>query len=182
MIPIEHRPWGSVVFTKTGYVQAVKYYTGGVKVEEVKGCHVCRSAFVSPEEVPGVMARFLRGQKMQVKTRELTGTQLEWVITGIHIKRLLANGDQVKAWFIQGHAEGHQIMDFLDNGFLLVEALERERICTCAVTDTEWEASKFSGNNELERVRGSTLAEAAMRCWALLSLGETVEVPDALVV
>lgn len=119
---------------------------------------------------------------MQIKTRELTGNNLNWVIAEIDIKRMLEAGEHVKQWNIDRHRTGDCIANFTDNGFLLVEVLERERICTCAVTDTEWEASKFSGTTELERVRGSTLAEAALRCWALLSLGETVEVPDALVV
>lgn len=178
---IEHRSWGSVAFTKTGYVQAVKYYTGAVKVEEVKGSHVCRETFVSPDEVSKTMNRFLRSEKMQIKTRDLKDTQLEWVCTGIDIKRLLTNGEHVKDWFVTGHAEGHQILDFLDNGFLLIELLERERINLCDIGESEWEASKFSPDlKELERVRGSTIAEAALRCWALLNVGETVEVPECL--
>lgn len=118
---------------------------------------------------------------MQIKTRELTGDALEWVVTGIELNMPTDTPAHIQGWFLSEHRAARLFAKYLSRKSLLLKIIERERINLCDIGESEWEASKFSPDlTELERVRGNTLAEAVLRCYALLNVGEVVDVPEVL--
>ena len=104
---------------------------------------------------------------MKLKTNELTGAALDWVVAKCI---LLINGDDLDIGFIREYAYTPST-NWAQGGPII----ERERIRL----DPRgvWVAGHDSSNDEYS---GPTPLIAAMRCYVASEMGEEVEVPDEL--
>ena len=113
-----------------------------------------------------------------MKTSELQGAALDWVVTTLEKpeackygiedwreqgKYTVVNGEYVYRWH-QSWAQGGPI-------------IEREGITVRRYTDALWDASVGRPNYI---ANGPTPLIAAMRCYVASKLGDEVEVPDGL--
>lgn len=125
-----------------------------------------------------------------MKTSELTGAALDWAVTIIEMRRMIAEGIYVKAW-VQANILGGTHRDpYSDDWVWGGPIIEREKIAvTCS--PVEWMAYSASGEHEglpagqrafrwVGKQVGPTPLVAAMRCYVASKLGDEVEVPEGL--
>lgn len=118
---------------------------------------------------------------MKVKTSELTGAALNWVVASIE----WPNDTAVKSpWDKQ---QINEMYPFHCDGTLTMYIFERERISLRAPKTywPYWGACVYIAESSLGMVDGhaeysATMLEAGLRCHVFNKLGDEVEVPDNL--
>jgi Protein of unknown function (DUF2591) len=130
-------------------------------------------------------------EMVKVKTRHLTGEALDWVIAKCEGWILFYEPDIDGIEQIGWHAHRNTDSDkwvslaklqFTKDAELAEHIIGRELIDTyCVERDGPvWEAELQTAPKERARGRGNSARSAAMRCYAVSQLGETVEVPVQL--
>lgn len=112
---------------------------------------------------------------MKIKTSELTGPALDWVVTQIH----LAYPNNV---FTQFRNECNYSTDWSQGGPIIErEEIGTQRRMPC-MRGEEWEASGGVGAKGAgySHAYGPTPLIAAMRCFVASRLGDEVDVPEEL--
>ena len=115
---------------------------------------------------------------MKIKTQNLTGEALDWAVQ----KVLFARQDYTKPWILERHAAGDPCgsasTDWSQGG-PIIESEELELACwSNNKTDERWECKQRGDYYDV--AYGPTPLVAAMRCFALINLGEEVELPESL--
>lgn len=121
---------------------------------------------------------------MKIKTSELTGAALDWVVGDIEFERLIAQGSWVKQWVLDDHKAGRRTDPYSRDWIFGGPIIEREHI------DLSWQyggRADWSAwiDSDLEHSTsnvydGPTPLIAAMRCYVANELGEEVDVPEEL--
>lgn len=130
---------------------------------------------------------------MQVKTSELSGIALDWVVASAkgYSKIALTISGNIQG-FINIHGDGYH--NYSTDCSQACPIIDRELIATLpsfesASENNNWQGAwvwnaYVLGPDNLEdnfEATGKTRIEAAMRCYVASKLGDVVEVPDELV-
>ena len=131
----------------------------------------------------------------KIKTSELIGPALDWVVQEIEYQRMVAEGEHVKQWALDDHRAGasinHYSTDWLWGGLIL----DREITKVFRNVGGTWSAMILKDVPIPPEDRGTSLAltrraqwngagptplVAVMRCYVASALGSEIEVPDEL--
>lgn len=111
----------------------------------------------------------------QIKTAELTGSALDWVVTKCEYNAMSELGISIKPWVLEALAKGERFDPYSTDWLLGGPIIEREKMAVL-IHSGEWAAQIAGG---LMRY-GQTPLIAAMQCYVASKLGDTVEVPEGL--
>lgn len=122
---------------------------------------------------------------MRVKTKDLNGLALDWAVMSIEFKRLQEKGEDIKPWVLERHSAGDPCGDPSISWFQGGPIIEREAYNLFRHNGgTEWCCAcnvPRDGYTAIVTADGATPLIAAMRCYVLSRLGNTVDIPDNLV-
>jgi hypothetical protein len=123
---------------------------------------------------------------MKVKTSELTGKALDWVVTYLWIKVIEDTGEYIKPWWKTQVLESHHADPYSSEWLWGGPLIEQEKLsvgpelkggdwygdwrCVCL----SWEGVQYADES------GPTPLIAAMRCYVASKLGDEVDVPEEL--
>lgn len=114
-------------------------------------------------------------ESIKVKTLELSGVALDWVVEQIEFDRRLAQGEHVKSWVLEQHAEGsthaRYSEDWLWSGEIFAREIQEFRRES---DETFWAAT------ETFQAVGPTPIVAVLRAYAASQVGLEVEIPRLL--
>ena len=129
---------------------------------------------------------------MKIKTNKLVGAALDWTVAkceGLKLYRNALLGGQIKeGWWVSGYYMDPNnwiplnLLNFSTDWSQGGPVIERERLCLEIDHAGVWLSySKQNYGDEPEHMHaGSTPLIAAMRCYVVSKLGDTVDVPDNL--
>lgn len=114
---------------------------------------------------------------MKIKTSELTGAALNWVVASIE----WPNDTGVLNPELVSEEDINDNYTFADDAFTLVSLIEREKIQTTYIDGYGWGAIKHNpGAYQRVSITAPTYLEAVLRCHVYHHKGDEVEVPDHL--
>jgi hypothetical protein len=117
----------------------------------------------------------MSAERIKVKTLELSGVALDWAVETIEFDRRLAQGEHVKSWVLEQHAEGsthaRYSEDWLWSGEIFAREIQEFRR---EPDGTFWAAT------ETFQAGGPTPIVAALRAYAASQVGLEVEIPRIL--
>lgn len=116
---------------------------------------------------------------MKVKTSELIGDALDWVVIGLLFEQYERNGDPIKPWVKERHDAGEPCGSPSTNRDIGYEILETEQMALffSEVHDC-WMCSTPRSLHVKET--GPTSLIAICRCFVASKKGGKVEIPDIL--
>lgn len=122
---------------------------------------------------------------MKVKTKDLNGRALDWAVMFIELKRLQEKGEYIKPWVLERHTGGSPCGAPSVLWSQCGPIIEREGL-NLQTSLGEWVAStpkavEIDGGRKYCFASGHSLPIAAMRCYVLSRLGDTVDIPDNLI-
>ena len=118
----------------------------------------------------------------KIKTNELIGAALDWVVQEIEYQRMVAEGEHVKQWALDDHRAGASINHYSTDWLWGGPILERENISVGyqghlgVPLDSLWYAT-----NRVDACGfGQKPLIAALRCFCCSKLGDVVDIPEEL--
>lgn len=122
---------------------------------------------------------------MRVKTKDLNGLALDWAVMSIEFKRLQEKGEYIKPWVLERHRGGDPCGAPSVLWAQCGPIIEREGL-NLQTSLGEWVAStpkavEIDGGRKYCFASGHTPLVAAMRCYILSILGDTVDIPDNII-
>lgn len=118
---------------------------------------------------------------MKIKTSELTGAALDWMVAKCEGQALLDphNNEWEYCWNLLGDNSGDYYSPSTNwaQGGPLIQMYE---IDLKVVEEGMWQASNFFNDLAIHRFVGYSPLEAAMRCYVAFKLGDEVEIPENL--
>lgn len=131
----------------------------------------------------------------KIRTCDLLGAVLDWVVEHLEFARMEAAGEHIKPWVKENHDKclstpARYSTDWLAGG----EIIEREGIHIATLASgidpfvhqtfkqgDQWEAEKMRADEDSIVFTAPTPLIAAMRCYVADKLGGEVDVPEELV-
>ncbi|MDY7540742.1 DUF2591 family protein [Undibacterium sp. RTI2.1] len=122
---------------------------------------------------------------MKIKTADLIGPPLNWAVAKCELQHLQNNGDRVKEWVLEQHAQGLHKPDYSEDWMLMGPIIQREEISLNRDNETSyswaaWTPAPLRDESEAFGY-GNLPLIAACRCCVESILGDEVEVPDCLI-
>lgn len=119
---------------------------------------------------------------MKIATKDLTGRQLDWVVTKIELDRRVSAGEHVKGWVKDEVEAGIRSDPYSTDWLWGGPIIERERINVgeSVHPTTDWTATLYVPDEEAWQFDAPTPLIAAMRCFVASKLGHEVELPEGL--
>lgn len=130
---------------------------------------------------------------MNVKTSDLISPALDWAVTLIEMRRMIAEGIYVKAWVQADILAGAHRDPYSDDWLWGGPIIEREELCIWISSEPDkgkWAAAPRAWMdldpksdeflNQPDPWHGPTPLVAAMRCYVESKMGDEIVVPDEL--
>lgn len=113
---------------------------------------------------------------MKFKTENLEGDALAWAVTECEYRRLQSEGEPVKAWVLEHHAQGAtRGVDWLDAGDIITR-----KGFSLQKSAAGWRACVGDAEEQFCQGHATQPLTAVLRCYVAMTLGPEVEVPDSL--
>ena len=109
----------------------------------------------------------------KIKTSELTGAALDWVVAKLE-------GHKTGNLFKFDHTEKLSCHNYSTNWSQGGPIIERELITVCALTPDRFVAGYGMADSARNNQTGPTYLISAMRCYVASKLGDEVEIPEEL--